>query len=149
MEPVERRKQCGQHKDLIDTVTECKKALSEGDKRMEGIEGKIDMVLDRQLAYMDNQVVVSSDITRIKAIVENGLRKNVEELSIAAMAVHDKVELLDDFTWFIKTVNSLRDGIMRKLIVASLAGGIIVVLYSALSAISAKEIPKLLSKLLG
>ena len=140
-ESAERRRTCGQHGDTLKELGECKKALKDGDARMQGIETKIDTMLERQMDYMASQMTVSTDITRIKTIVENGLRKNVEELSIAAMAVHDKMELLKDFTWFINTVNGLRDGLMKKLIIASLFGGVLVVFYSALSVISTRGIP--------
>lgn len=141
-EQTERRSPCVQHGKVLES-------LSSGETRMQAIEDKIDTMLARQMDYMASQMTVSTDITRIKTIVENGLRKNVEELSIAAMAVHDKVELLDDFAWFIKTVNGFRDGLMKKIIMVSMAGGVLVVLYSTLSAISAREMPKLLSRLLG
>lgn len=139
-EQTERRSPCVQHGKVLES-------LSSGETRMQAIEDKIDTMMVRQMGYIEGQTTISVDVTRIKAIVENGLRKNVEELSIAAIAVHDKVELLKDFTWFINTVNGLRDGLMKKLIIASLFGGVLVVFYSALSVISTRGIPKLLEKL--
>jgi hypothetical protein len=108
----------------------------------QGINEKLDTIIERQFG-------VSEDITRIKAIVENGLKKNVDELSAAAVAVHQKIELLDDFKWFIEMVNGFRTGLMKKVIYATLIGGVIVMCYSFLSVVGSKEIPKLLLKMWG
>ena len=58
-EQVERRSPCEQHGDVL-------KSLKDGDLRMQGIETKIDTMLERQMDYMASQMTVSTDITRIK-----------------------------------------------------------------------------------
>ena len=108
----------------------------------EGIDKKLDTIIARQFE-------VSNDVTRIKAIVENGLKKNVDDLAAAAVAVHQKIELLDDFKWFIEMVNGFRTGLMKKVIYATLVGGVIVMGYSFLSVVGSKEISKLILKLWG
>jgi len=133
---------CEQHIHII-------QSLQNGETRMQGIESKLDTVLSRQLDYIQSQSLLSNDVTRIKAVVENGLKKNVEDLALAASAVQQKIELLDDFRWFIEIVNSFRAGLMRKVLFLSAAGGVLVVFYSFLAAFGAKEFPKLLLKWLG
>jgi len=108
----------------------------------QGINDKLDTIIERQFE-------VINDVTRIKAIVENGLKKNMDDLAVAAVAVHQKIELLDDFKWFIEMVNGFRTGLMKKVIYATLVGGVIVMGYSFLSVVGSKEIPKLILKLLG
>jgi hypothetical protein len=128
-------KPCEQHVNIIAN-------FEKGEKRMSDIEDKLDTIISRQFG-------VSEDITRIKAIVENGLKKNVDELAAAAVAVHQKIELLDDFRWFIDMINGFRTGLMKKIVYASLIGGVIVISYSFLSVVGSKELPRLLMKLWG
>ena len=128
-------KPCEQHIHIMEN-------FENGDKRMLAIESKLDTIIDRQFT-------VSEDVTRIKSIVENGLKKNVDDLASAAVAVHQKIELLDDFKWFIEMVNGFRSGLMKKIVYASLIGGVIVISYSFLSVVGSKELPRLLMKLWG
>jgi hypothetical protein len=115
--------QCSLHNNLVES-------LAEGDSRMKNIDEKIDLIMSRQLTYMENHATFANDLSRIKAIVENGLKKNVEQLAAAAIEVEQKMKILDDFHWFMELVEDFRTGLFKRVLKYAFIGGIIALAYT-------------------
>jgi len=136
---IERRLPCPLHKDFV-------QSLQDGDDRMKRIDENIDMIMKRKLTYIDQQNILAQDMTRVKAIVENGLQKNVQQLAAAAVEVNQKVQLLNDFAWFIELVNDFRAGLVKRCLKYAFWGGVIALAYTALIAFGNDVFPKLAAK---
>jgi hypothetical protein len=141
---TERRKslwECKSHAAMVDR-------LEKGDIRMAGIEEKINQVLSNQLQYMNNQTELAVNVQKIKGVVENGLKKSVEELTATANDFHQKAQLINDFAWFIKLINDFRAGLFKKVLKYAFIGALLALAYTFVVAYGNKAFPKLLEKLL-
>ena len=113
----------------------------------DGLEEKIDLIIERQMSYMQQQVALSKDVATVKGIVENGLKKTVEQLAQTAADFTQKAHLIDDFAWFIKIVNEFRTGLFKKVLKYAFVGALLALAYTFVIAYGNKAFPKLIEKL--
>ena len=113
----------------------------------DGLEKKIDLILERQMTYIDQQNILASDVTRVKTIVDNGLKKSVEQLTATANDFQQKAQLINDFAWFIKMINEFRSGLFKKVLKYAFIGALLALAYTFVIAYGNKAFPKLLEKL--
>jgi hypothetical protein len=116
---------------------------------MKGINEKLDGISQRQTKYIEDQGAMCLEVSHIKGIVTNGLGKTVEDLAKAADDVKQKIQMLDNFTWFIKLVNDFKEGLVRRVFKYAFFGGVIALIYTFIVALGSRLSPKLITLILG
>ena len=93
--------------------------------KLESIEDKLDLIIDRQLEY-------SNRITKLETLVTNGLSNNVIEIRTKMDVICEefgkRLMELESFSWFRKSVSKLRDNLFIYFIQLSIVGGVVYVL---------------------
>lgn len=93
--------------------------------KLDSIEDKLDLIIDRQLEY-------SNRITKLETLVTNGLSHNVIEIrtkmDVICEEFGERLTELESFSWFRKSVSKLRDNLFIYFIQLSIVGGVVYVL---------------------
>jgi len=116
-EQTERRQAwvCGAHHELVESLRD--------------INGKLDGMIVRQIAYAETSARIEERQENIERIVTNGLSHNVaniaKRLDIFCEEVKKRLDELEDFKWFRLPVTKLRDTIFWYILKIALAGGAI------------------------
>lgn len=88
--------------------------------KLDSIEDKLDLIIDRQLEY-------SNRITKLETLVTNGLSHNVIEIRTKMDVICEefgkRLTELESFSWFRKPMNELRDSTIGTLIKLAFVGG--------------------------
>jgi hypothetical protein len=116
---------------LHDTVTkQIASDLERGEKRMDRFEGKIDQLLEGQSA----QALL---IKTLQDIVQNGLTSDIrmtrnctEQLEVKFTQIcanyDSKFQEYDEFSWFRKWANRMKNNVISKVLTLTFAGGFLV-----------------------
>lgn len=113
---------CPSHVEIV-------KSLERGDTRMGDIENKLDTIISRQLKYMEMHTETIKDVTRIRGIIENGLKKDVCDTAECVKELVSKVRVLEDFSWFRNWMNHMRDNLFKNIMKVGFAGAIIYFIF--------------------
>ena len=116
---------------LHDTVTkQIASDLERGEKRMDRFEGKIDQLLEGQ-----SEQAIS--IKALQDIVQNGLTKDIRmtrdctkqlEIKFTEICANydSKFQEYDEFSWFRKWANRMKNNIISKVLTITFIGGFLV-----------------------
>ncbi len=106
---------CSSHHELVESLRD--------------INGKLDGMILRQIAYAETSARIEEKQEQIERIVTNGLSHNVANISkrldIFCEEVKKRLDELEDFKWFRLPVTKLRDKIFWYALKIALAGGAI------------------------
>ena len=106
---------CGAHHELVESLRD--------------INGKLDGMIVRQIAYAETSARIEEKQEAIERIVTNGLSHNVANISkrldIFCEEVKKRLDELEEFQWFRLPVTRLRDSIFWYLIKLAAAGGML------------------------
>ena len=114
-EQTERRQTwvCGAHHELVESLRD--------------INQKLDGMILRQIAYAETSARIEEKQEQIERIVTNGLSHNVaniaKRLDIFCDEVKKRLDELEEFQWFRKPMNELRDSTIGTLIKLAFVGG--------------------------
>jgi len=106
---------CGAHHELVESLRD--------------INGKLDGMIVRQIAYAETSARIEEKQEQIERIVTNGLSHNVANISkrldIFCDEVKKRLDELEEFQWFRVPITRLRDSIFWYLFNLAAAGGVL------------------------
>ena len=115
---MEERRQnwtCEAHHELVESLRD--------------INGKLDGMIVRQIAYAETSARIEEKQEQIERIVTNGLSHNVANISkrldIFCDEVKKRLDELEEFQWFRMPITQLRDSIFWYVLKIAFAGGVI------------------------
>ena len=114
-EQTERRQNwtCSSHHELVESLRD--------------INQKLDGMIVRQIEYAETSARIEEKQEQIERIVTNGLSHNVaniaKRLDIFCDEVKKRLDELEEFQWFRKPMNELKDSTIGTLIKLAFVGG--------------------------
>ena len=108
---------CGAHHELVESLRD--------------INGKLDGMIVRQIAYAETSARIEEKQEQIEKIVTNGLSHNVaniaKRLDVFCEEVKKRLDELEEFQWFRKPITAFRDGIFIAVFKVAMIGALIYV----------------------